>query len=193
MGEIAFALVLGFGAIVAALIGSHARKTALAYVMFASALYASLAAADLLAALAHLPGEADAIALLVAALAPASLALAMAGNRINTALATFILCVALIAGLFAAMTGEAAAAFAPLFASVCAMLAMALRRRNIHAGLGALAFLAASASFLSDTQSARMALALFSAAGLIGVALASGAEVEARRKRPHAFSINAKR
>jgi hypothetical protein len=191
MSEIAFSPVLAFGAAVAALTAARARKSARAYLLFASALYAGLAGGDLLAAFAHAPDEADAIALLVAALAPASLALAMAGTMLNTALATLVLLLALICGLFAAMTGEALAAFAPLFASVCAMLAMAARKKQIYAGIGALAFLAAAASFMAG--GAHMALALFSAAGLIGVSLSSGAEIAAKRKRAAALAIGQER
>jgi hypothetical protein len=185
MSEIAFALVLALAAVVAALIGARAGKTTRAYLTFAAALYASLAVAD--AAFARLPEEADAVALLVTALAPASLALALAGRAVNAGVATLVLFVCLLAGLFAAMTGEALAAFAPLFAGVCAMLAMALRKRLIYAGFGALAFLAAAASFMA--AGAHMAFMLFSAAGLIGAALASGGQVAGKRKLARALAI----
>ena len=179
MSEIAFSLVLALGTIIAALSTARASKTARAYVMFAAALYASLAMGDAIAALAHAPELAEAIALFVSALAPASLALAMAGRGANAFLAMLVLFVCLLCGLFAAMSGEALASFAPLFASVCALGVMAIHKKQFYAGIGALAFLAAAASFMAD---ARMGVALFSAAGLIGVSLSLGGKIANPRK-----------
>ncbi len=186
MGEIAFSAVLALAAILAVLASARAGKTAHAYLMFAAALYAGLAAGDTIAALTRMPELAEAIALLVSALAPASLALAMAGRAVHGAWAMLVLLACLVFALFAAASGEALAAFAPLFASVCAMLAMAIRRRQIHAGLGALCFLAAAASFMAD---ARMGLALFSAAGLIGVALGLNRKVAGLGKNARRLAV----
>jgi hypothetical protein len=78
-----------------------------------------------------------------------------------------VLALCVVFGIAAGLSNSALLAFAPLLASVCAMLAMALREKSLHAALGAGAFLAAAASFLAGGQTGFL---LFSAAGLLGVA-----------------------
>lgn len=186
MSEIAFSLVLALAAIVAVLTGTRAGKTARSYLTFAAALYASLAAANVIAAFASVPDLSEAVTLLVSALAPASLVLAMAGRAVKPAIAMLVLLFCFACGLLAATSGEALAAFAPLFASVCVLLVLALRHKQLYAALGALAFLAAAASFMAD---ARVALALFSAAGLIGVSLGLNAKIASLRKPARRLAI----
>jgi Na+/phosphate symporter len=192
--DIAFACVLGLAALLAALVGSRARPVARDYLNFAAALYGALALADLAAALdPQMPAFAAAVTLVIAALAPCALMLAFAAAFARAPspwIAAPLLAAALAAGIFAAATNAIFVAFAPLFACLCAMLALAARHarqtRALYAAVAALALLAAAASFMTGTQG-RTAFALFSAAGLMGASLAcvrrSRQSVEHQRPR----------
>lgn len=170
MAEIPFALVLGLGAIIAAMIASRARKQSRSYIAFAAALYGALAIVICIAASMNATALASAAALLVAALGAPVLALAVVASFAKpprAIVAALVLSLCVVAAIAAAMNSSAALAFAPLFAAVCAILVVALRERSLYAGLGAGAFLAAAASFMAGGQTGFL---LFSAAGLLGIA-----------------------
>jgi len=202
LADAAFAVVLGFAAVIAAMAGGATAKPVRAYLRFAAGLAAALAAADLVAALGRAPDFsvfADAVTLLIAGLAPAMLALAAAvhfGHGLRAAPAAALLIVACIAGLGGAATGSTLLGFAPLAAASIALGAFALqswqrgRKTALLLGLSAAAILAAAAAYMSGAAAGRTGFALFLAAGLLGVALAlarrSHAAVEDRsRKAAH--------
>jgi hypothetical protein len=178
MPDIAFATVLSLVALLAAIVGARARRTARDYLRFAAVLYAALACADIWAALANDAWNiafAGAVGLTVAALASVALALAIAASLETpppAIVATPLLVLACLAGILSAATGEAAIALAPLAASVCAILALAARhwrtRVPAQACVAALALLASAAAF---SDGGRSACALFSAVALLGAAL----------------------
>lgn len=180
--DIAFACVLALSALLAVIVARRARPASRDYLIFAAALYGALAVADLLAVTKVTPGSfADAVTLTIGALAPCALVLALAGAFGRTAPGWIVapaLLASAAAGIAAAATGLVFVAFAPLFACLCAMLALAARHASLYALLTALALLAAAASFL--TVDGRIAFALFSAAGLMGTA--SAARVEKKRR-----------
>jgi hypothetical protein len=174
--------VLALASMLSLLVAARARRSARDYLRFAAALYAALAFADILAAV---EGEiwsaqlASTIALMVAALAPATLVLAIAckfEGPPRSLVAAPVMVLACLAGLAAAITGEAFIALAPLAASVCAMLALCARAWRNRAGaqifVSACALLAAAAAF-SSGDSGRTAFALFSAAALLGISVAA--------------------
>jgi hypothetical protein len=182
--DIAFASVLALSAALTILVSARTRAGARDYLRFAAALFAALALADLTAAIS---GEiwsvqfAQTVGLIVAALAPAMLALAIAAvfeAPLKALVAAPILVFACLAGFAAAITGEAFIAVAPLAASVCAMLALSARRWRIQARapaqvcISALALLAGAAALASGDHG-RTAFALFCAAALLGVSLAT--------------------
>lgn len=180
----AFAVVLGFAAAIAAMSAASAPQLERAYLRFAAGLAAALAIA--VAAAALMGGSdaglfADAVTLLVAALASASLALAAAVHFARapaSVSAAAILIVACVAGLAGAATGSALLGLAPLMVSAIAMAALAgraWRRARKPArllGLSAAAILAAAAAYMSGGAEGRTGFVLFFAAGLLGVALA---------------------
>ncbi|HEY1630459.1 MAG TPA: hypothetical protein VGF56_04050 [Rhizomicrobium sp.] len=182
--DIAFACVLGLAALLAVIVSRRARAAARDYLAFAAALYGALAIGDLLAITTVTSAFfADAVTLTIGALAPCALALALAG-AFGRAPPGWIVAPAMLisaaAGIMAAATGMTFVAFAPLFACLCAMLALAARHASLYALLTALALLAAAASFM--TEDGRTAFALFSAAGLMGAARVSAARVEEKRR-----------
>ena len=184
VSDIAFAIVLALAAALAILVSARTRRAAREYLRFAAALYAALALADLVAAI---EGQiwstqlATTIALIVAALAPASLTLAIVAvfeSPPKPFVATPVLVIACLAGFAAALTGEAFIAIAPLVACVCVLLALAARRWRFHsaapaqAAVSAAALLAAAAAFSTGAKG-QTAFALFSAVALLGAALAA--------------------
>ncbi|HXL98981.1 MAG TPA: hypothetical protein VN932_03555 [Rhizomicrobium sp.] len=177
--DMAFSAALGLAALLAVIVAARARPAARDYLRFAAALYAALALADFIAAggAATTVKLANAVALIVAAPATCALALALAASFAGAPRARFaapLLALCALAGIVAAATGMIFIAFAPLFAGVCAMLALCTRywRRqgSINAIVAALALLAGAAAFMAAN---RTAFALFCAAGLMGVSLAS--------------------
>lgn len=172
--DIAFAAVLGLAALLSVIVGARARPAARDYLRFAAALYAALALADLLAAGG--PGKlANTVALMIAAPASCALALALAASFAappRAAIAAPLLALAAAAGILAAATAVAFIGFAPLFAAICAMLALAVRYRRqfFNVAIAASALLAGAAAFMAGS---RTAFALFCAAGLMGVSLAA--------------------
>jgi hypothetical protein len=192
--DIAFALVLGLAALLAIMVGARARPAARDYLAFAAALYGALAIADLAAAI-HGSARpfATAVTLAIAALAPSALVLALAAAFERPPRAWWslpVLVLSAAAGIYAAATDAVFVVFAPLFACLCVMLALAARRARyakadaLHAVLSAFCLLAAASAFMTGGLNA---FALFSSAGLMGAALASRRVVEharARRLRP---------
>jgi hypothetical protein len=187
--DIAFALVLGLAALLAIMVGARARPAARDYLAFAAALYGALAVAALAAAVQSSARPfATAVTLAIAALAPCALMLALAAAFEKPPRAWWslpVLVLSAAAGIYAAATDAVFVVFAPLFACLCVMLALAARRARfakadaLHAVLSAFCLLAAASAFMTG--------ALFSSAGLMGAALASRRVVEharARRLRP---------
>jgi len=186
--DIAFACVLALSAIIAALIAGRARPAARDYLRFAAALYLALALCNALAAL--LPTAttlifSDAVMLVVCALAPPALAFALFAafeHPPSSIVAAIFLALASGAGIAAAASGTPVLSLAPLSVSVLAMLALCARRWSTekratsHAFLSACSLLGGAAAV--GGESGRTALMLFSAAALLGFALAS-----ARRSR----------
>jgi hypothetical protein len=182
--DTAFALVLALACALAILVSVRARRAARDYLRFAAALYAALAIADLVAAVESQIWStqlASTIALIVAALAPAALALTVTAifeAPPKPMIASPVLILACLAGFGAAITGETFIAIAPLAASVCAMLALAARRWRTYAQapaqvcVSAITLAAAAAAFTTGDRG-RTAFALFSAAALLGAALAA--------------------
>jgi len=180
----AFAVVLGSAAAIAAMAAAATAKPVRAYLRFAAGLGAALAMADLVAALGRSPDVsvfADAVTLLIAALAPAMLALAVAahfGHGLRAGPAAALLILACIAGLGGAATGSALLGIAPLAAAALALGAFAARawrhgrKTALLHGLSAAAILAAAAVYMSGNAAGRTGFALFLAAGLLGVVLA---------------------
>jgi hypothetical protein len=182
--DIAFALVLMLASALSMLVSARARRSARDYLRFAAMSFAALACADLIAAI---DGEiwsvqlAGTVALIVAALAPAMLAVAMAcvfEGAIRPIITTPLLVLACLAGFASALSGEAFIAMAPLVASVCAMLALAARHWRLASNapmqtcFAAVSLLAAAAAF-STGDSGRTAFALFCAVALLGAAIAA--------------------
>jgi hypothetical protein len=186
---IAFAAFLLAAALASWLIVAGVAQTARAYGRFAFALYAALAIA--IAADARL---ADSVALLVCAVAPMMLALALTcvvRGRISTVFASAVLALASVAGIAAAATSLAALSFAPLLLCVVAMIAGALPgwRKSPFAVAqtiaSSVALLAGASAYVEGGAAGQARLCAFSAAGLLGVALsvARGSDVAVENER----------
>jgi hypothetical protein len=184
VADIAFASVLALSAILAAILVSRARGEARRYVQFACALYGALALADLFAtaeATAQAQMLTASVALIVMSLAPVALALAFAVSFEGpppAVMAAVALVLACLAGVASAMTGAQFIAMAVLFASVCAILTFAVRRWRaasssaIQTLVCGFALLGGAAADMTHGLEAQTSLALFSAAALLGAALA---------------------
>jgi hypothetical protein len=147
-----------------------------AYARFACMLYAALAAACAIGM--QLAG---AVTLIVSACAPVLLAIAQRivfRGPVAASIAASMLTAACIAGMIAAATGIAVLGFAPLLLCVLVMIAISLRRFGdlraaaIQTIASAIALLAGASAFAAGGEAAQPALILFSAAGLLGIALA---------------------
>lgn len=193
--DIAFALVLMLAAALTMMLSGRARRSAQDYLRFAAMLFAALACADLIAAI---NGEiwssqfASTVALMVAALAPAILAIAMAHvfeGAIRPVITAPLLTLACLAGFAAALTDQAFIAMAPLAASVCAMLAISARHwwasstAPMQTCLSAVSLFAAAAA-ISTGNSGRTAFALFCAVALLGASLAATKPAKKPLHRP---------
>jgi hypothetical protein len=180
----AFACVLGCSAILAACLGNRARPAARDYLRFAAVLYVALALCDALAVVfpdAAMLIFADAVMLVVCALAPVALGFALFAafeHPPAPVAATIILVPACLAAIAAAATGTPVLSLAPLAASVLIMLALCARRWRSdkraasHALLSACCLLCGAAAMLDSGAAGRATLELFSAAALLGLALA---------------------
>lgn len=177
-----FALVLVLAAAVAWVLAARTRAQGRLYVRFSCALYVALAIAGLVPETGEAIGEfARAVALVVCVLAPCALSLALVGlfaRAVPPLLAGLFLPLACLGGLGAAATDQTAFGFVPLvLACVAAFIASLRAWRQFGAAAfqgaaSAVAFLCAASSLLANGEPARAALDLFSAAGLIGSALA---------------------
>jgi hypothetical protein len=200
VADIAFASVLTLSAILAAILVSRARSDARRYVQFASALYGALSLADLLAtaeASAQSQMLTASVAVIVMPLASVALALAFAAafeGPPPAVLAAVALVLGCVAGMVTAMTGAQFVAMAVLFAAVCAILTFAVRRWRtasssaIQTVVCGFALLGGAAADMTHGLEAQTSLALFSAAALLGAALAcakrSGLAVEEPALQP---------
>jgi hypothetical protein len=169
---IAFAVMLLAAAVSGWSLVAAMPPLARAYARFACVLYAALAAA--IAVDARL---AYSVALIVSAVAPALLALAIANvlrKPIATAFASLVMAAFCIAGMAAAVTGIAALAFGPLLLSIVAMIALTLqewridRLATIQSIASAGALLAGASAFVDGSM---VGFCAFAAAGLLGAAL----------------------
>ncbi len=207
--DIAFACILALAALLAQIVGSRARAAARAYLRFAAILYFALAISDIAAAW-FVNGMTTSLAhtatLLVCALAPASLALGVFGafeTPPRAWIAALVLALVCVVAFVAAISFSPALAFTPLFCSVCVILALSVRRWRkdgrsaFTAIIAALCFLAGAACSLTQGPAARTALALFSAAGLLGFSLAltrrSHARVGVQREKSGPIPVRARR
>lgn len=182
--DIAFTLVLACAAIIAALIAGRARPASRDYLRFAAALYLALALCSALAAV--LPNAttlifSDAVMLVVCALAPLALTFALFAafeHPPSSAVAAIFLVLACLAGIAAAASGTRVLSLAPLSVCVLVMLALCARRwrtekrATSHAFLSTCSLLCGAAVMLGGGENGRTALMLFSAAALLGFALA---------------------
>lgn len=172
---IVFAAMLLIAAVAASAIVEGAPPVARAYARFAFVLYAALAVA--MAAAMRFAG---AVALIVCALAPALLAFASSAairKPPRSAVVSLALAFSCCAGMAAAVTGIAALALGPLLVSVISMIAVALANRRttraamIQAVVAAVTLLCGASALVDGAAAAPAALAAFTSAGLIGVAL----------------------
>ena len=178
-----FAFVLALAAILACLIAHRARGAVRGYLRFAAILYLALAIAQILAAFFPAPQTIGVVVSaidLVSALAPVCLALSIFSVFEHPPpgwLAAIVLLLGGIGGLFASVTAVPSVAFAVLFASVCAMLTLSIRRLRkewrsaLDTILASVCLIAGAACSVTEGEVGRIALALFSAAGLLGIAL----------------------
>lgn len=179
--EMGFASVLAIAALMASLIVRPAAASVRYHIQFAALLYLAFALTAI-AALVFPNSATDGAAAtgsdLVCALAPACLVVAVFAafeRRPRGWIVSLVLLTACMCGLFAASTGVAAPAFAASFASVCGMLALAVRRSRRDWRVASdvvvanLCLIAGAASAV--LQSGQIAFALFSGAGLLGIAL----------------------
>jgi hypothetical protein len=182
--ETAFAGALGLSALLSAHAALRARPAARAYARFGAFLYGIFATADAAASLIGTSTSstlADTPAAMVSALAPAALALALYAafeSPPRAAIAACVLVSAAVTGILSVATGALSVAFAASTAAACAMLVLGVRHwprdRNttLQALAGACALFAGAAAFTTGGAQGRMALVLFSAAGLLGLSLA---------------------
>ena len=205
---IAFSIVLGCSAILAAMIVGRARPSSRDYLHFAAALYLALALCTAFAAAdtsAAALGFSGAVTLVVFTLAPTSLSFALFA-RFEHPPSGWIVGISLVlacaSGIAAAASGERVLALAPLSVSVLAMFALCLRRWRIEKRAASYAFLSAcclvcaAAAALTNGDGSRTALVLFSSAALLGFGLAlarrSRVAVASRRDLRHAAAISEK-
>ena len=197
---IAFAAVLALSAAAGWIAAGGVRRGAQVHLRFACVLYGTLAAS---ATFSIAP---DAVAPIATTLAVALLTMAsFIGFRRApvAAIAAIILALACLTGIWSAATGVRALAVIPQLLCLIAVLAVARRGpANLHGPglylvLGCVALLAASCSLLTLDARASMALLLFSAAGLLGVAYAlaraSHVLVEERGGANGSFAIRRER
>jgi hypothetical protein len=180
--DLSFTSVLAFATILATILSERARPDARNYAQFASALYGGLALADLSTAtgFAHVQIAAT-VSTIVLALGSVALALAFTaafGKSPSRSIALLSLALGGIGGIVAAATGAIFISMAVLFASICVILTFAARQlrrekaRSIQAIVTGFALLASAAAGMTSGREAQTSLALFSAAALLGTALA---------------------
>jgi hypothetical protein len=184
IADAAFLAVLGLAALLGVIVARGARAASRSYLQFAAVIYLALAIADEIAIV--VPGVttsafADAVTVVACALAPVALSLSLFAtfeHPPKSWIAALLLSLALVCAIAAAMSGLEILSFAPLAASVFAMLALSARRWRLqkrvpfHAIIAALSFFVAAASGASGGTMGRTGLALFSAVGILGISLA---------------------
>jgi hypothetical protein len=182
IADAAFMAVLGFAALLAVIVTRTARPASRAYLQFAAVVYLALAAGDEIAIVFPAAAPfADAVTFVTCALAPVALSLSLFAtfeHPPKSWIAAVLLSLAFFCAIGAAMGGVEALSFAPLSAAVFAMSALSIRhwrlerRGPFHAILAALCFLVAAACGAGGGAMGRTGLALFSAAGILGISLA---------------------
>jgi hypothetical protein len=202
IGALAFTSVLLLAAILATILVDRARSGARDYIRFAASLYGALSLAgmiDVVAMSASVHGLANAVSLIVLSLAPVALTLALASafeGAPPPATSIVSLLLGCICGMLAAATGAAFVAIAVLFASVCVILTFAIRhwRKDRSSSLQALiagaTLLASAAAGSTAGIEAETSRALFSAAAILGAALACGKRLERTVQQEPAITSN---
>jgi hypothetical protein len=186
----AFAIVLFLGAAAGWIAAGAARKHPRWHLRFAAMLYAAMAIS------AAMVFAASAVTHIVVTLAAPLLAMAAYGTfrRVPVPVAaTIILAMSCIAGIAAAATGAIVLSTLPQVLAALAIVAMARRvtitRSRLYLVLGAASLLGAAACQLIDGVVANAGMLLFSAAALLGVALASNVLVEQRQQHERGFAV----
>jgi branched-subunit amino acid transport protein len=188
--------IAGIALILSVIVAAALPVRPRSYLQFAAALGGALVVADLVAELGGpLFGAgnarlfAGAVALLVAALVPSVLALAVQKRAPGNTLAASVLAASCLAGLVAAMTGAMLFAVTPLAIAALVLGAMAMRaprRIALFLGLGDAALIAGAAAMQTQSRGHALSegsLALFLAVGLLGITLALVRRSEAAIKR----------
>jgi len=186
----AFAIMLFLGAAAGWIAAGDAAARPRSYLRLAAVLDAALAVS------AAIPIATPAVTAIVATLVAPLLAIAAAGafrRAPHPVLAATILAASCLAGIAAAATGAAVLSAAPQVIAVIAILTIAqpvLRRRaRLYLVLGAVSLVGGAACALGEAMVARAGVLLFSAAGLLAIALASDAAVEKRQQDKAGFAI----
>jgi len=187
---LAFAIVLMLGAaaawIATADVPAHTRQ----YLRLAAVLEASLA---LSAAIALATPAATAIVLTLVAPLLAAAAWGRFFRALHPVLVSLLLACACVAGIAASATGLAVLSAMPQVIAVAVIGAIArpaaFSRARLYLVLGAVSLLGAAACALGVGGVAQMGVLLFSAAGLLGITLASEIPVEQRQKADDWLSI----
>ncbi|HEY8949815.1 MAG TPA: hypothetical protein VIM56_13090 [Rhizomicrobium sp.] len=181
--DVAFAMVLACSAILAALIAGRANPVSRDYLRFAAALYLAFAVCVGIATIwpdATTLVFADAVMLVILALTPVALALALFArleHPPSTVIAAILLVLACIAGIAAAASATPVLSLAPLALGALAMVALCARHWSsekngvAHAFLSVCCLICGTAASLGGGQTA---LVLFSSAAVLGFALALG-------------------
>ena len=175
------AAVLALAAAAAWVAASGTRAGVRIQLRLAAVLYAVMAAASL-SELTRLPAT-----LALTALGPSLVAFAFLTGRgyaPQPALSASLLGAATLAGIAAAATGVAAISVVPQLLAGAARLVLSrdLDRAGRYRALAALSLLAAAASLLVPDRLAAVSVLLFSAAGILAGALASGVGVDKRTR-----------
>lgn len=195
--DLAFAFVLALAAIVLMLLSARANPASRNYARLAGVLYFALAltsAVSLVRTESYLAQVTNAVALMVCALGPACLTLAVYGAFVRPPspwAAGLVLVASCLCGLAAQVTDIVLLAIAPLAFAALVLIVLALRslrERTLPAIcvlFSSAALIAAAAAFLAKGEKG---FVLFSAAFLLGVLLAtmrhSDAHVERKADRP---------
>jgi hypothetical protein len=182
IASVDFAIVLVLAGLLGIIASRTARPASRTYFALAAVLYAALAVADVITN--FVPGTqsfAEPITLLVCALGPVALSVSLFASFAHPPkswMAALLLVFAMCAGIGAAILGTPALSFAVLIAAICAMLALAARRYTtdkrgaFHAIIASVCFVAGASAGAMNDAAGTVALMLFSAAGLLGIALA---------------------
>ena len=180
---LAFAIVLMLGAAAAWIAAEGGAAQTRQYLRLAAVLDAALA----LSVAIHLATPAvTAIVITLSGPLLAVAALARFRRPLHPALTSLLLAAACIAGIAAAATGATVLCALPQVIAVAAIgviaRSAAFRRARLYLVLGAVSLLGAAACAQGEASIAQTGVLLFSAAGLLGIALASEVPVEQRQQ-----------